>query len=173
MKDVGVFAKGISLQYSWIKRLYDENFHKLKIIPSYLIKTIFCGNVEFHLCLEPSIRLLKKVPNFYKEMITNWEKCLLCSPYLPSAILSQFLWFNSNVKINKKSIFISGFASKNIDLLVRFFMKMARLNHGIILNQHLPKLWKDCILSCIGNSINLRIFDHHLRKKNKMEYMEL
>ena len=106
-------------------------------------------------------------------MITNWEKCLLCSPYLPSAILSQFLWFNSNVKIDKKSIFIPGFASKNIDLLVRFFTKMARLNHGIILKQHLPKLWKDCILSYIGNPVNLCIFDHHLRKKNKMEYMEL
>ena len=67
-------------------------------------------------------------------------------------------------------------------LSVRFFTKMERLNHGIILNQNttlkttlkyrwiqltdaLPKLWKERILNCIGNSMNLCIFDHHLIKK--------
>ena len=54
---------------------------------------------------EPSIRSLKKVPNFCKEMIKNWAKCLSFSPYLPSEIPSQFLWFNSNIKIDKKEHF--------------------------------------------------------------------
>ena len=34
LKDVDVFSKVIRLQCSWIKRLYDENFHEWKIIPS-------------------------------------------------------------------------------------------------------------------------------------------
>ena len=55
LKDVDVFTKVTSLQCSWIKRLCDENFHEWKIISSYLIKTIFCENFQFHPCLEPSI----------------------------------------------------------------------------------------------------------------------
>ena len=54
-------------------------------------------------------------------MITNWVKCLPCSPYLPLAILSQILWFHSNIKIDNKIIFISGFASKNINYVRKIF----------------------------------------------------
>ena len=75
LKDVDVFTKVISLQCSWIRGLYDENFHEWKIIPSYLIKTNFSKNFKFHSYLEPSLRSLKNIPNFYKEMITNWTKC--------------------------------------------------------------------------------------------------
>ena len=35
----------------------------------------------------------------------------------------------------------------------------------IQLTDALPKLWKDRILNCIGNSMNFCIFDHHLIKK--------
>ena len=38
----------------------------------------------------------------------------------------------------------------------------------IQLTDALPKLWKDHILNCIGNSMNLCIFDHHLIKKNNL-----
>ena len=53
LKGVDVFTKIISLHCSWIKRLYDESFHEWKIIPSYLIKTIFCENFKFHPFLHP------------------------------------------------------------------------------------------------------------------------
>ena len=121
MKDVDVFTKAISLQCSWIRILYDENFHEWKIIPSYLIKTIFFKNFKFHPCLDPSKRSLKNTPNFYKEMITNWVKCLSYSPSLPSAILSQFWWLNANIKINNRSILISDFARKNINFVCQIF----------------------------------------------------
>ena len=68
LKDVDVFTKVITLQYSWIKTFYVENFHEWKIIPSYLIKTIFCKNFKFHPCLEPSIRSLKT----YQISIKKW-----------------------------------------------------------------------------------------------------
>ena len=54
-------------------------------------------------------------------MIANWAKCLSCYPSLPSAIFSQFLWFNSNIKIDNNSIFISDFASKNINFVGQIF----------------------------------------------------
>ena len=38
----------------------------------------------------------------------------------------------------------------------------------IQLTDALPKLWKDRILNCVGNSMNLCISDHHLIKKNNL-----
>ena len=121
LKDVDIFAKVSSLQCSWIKRLFDENFHQWKIIPACLIKKNFCKNFKFHPCLEPSIRSMKNVPSFYKEVIKNWAIYFSCSRYLPSAILPQLLWLDSNIKIDKKSIFISAFASKNINFVGQIF----------------------------------------------------
>ena len=54
-------------------------------------------------------------------MITNWAKYLSCSLCLQLAILFQFLWFNSNIEIDNKSIFISDFASKNINFVGQIF----------------------------------------------------
>ena len=151
-------------------------------IPSYLIITILCKDFKFHPRLQPSIRSLKNVPNFYKEIVANWAKYFSCSPYLPSAILSQFLWFNSNIKIDDKSIFISGFASKNINFVGQIFHENGKTKswdyikleynlesklkcRWIHLTDALPKLWKDRVLNCTGNSMNLCIFYHHLIKK--------
>ena len=128
----------------------------------------------FHTCLEPSLRSLKSVPNVYEEMITNRAKRLSCSPYLPSAILSQFLWFNLNIKIDNKSIFISDFGSKNLNFIVQNFYKNGKAKSWdyfksecnletklkycwIHLADASPKLWKDCILNCLENLINLCI----------------
>ena len=118
-------------------------------------------------------------------MITNWAKCLSGSFSLASMILFQFLWFNSNIKIDNKSIFISDFASKNINFAGQIFHENSKTKswdyikseydlesklkyRWIQLTDALPKLWKDRILNCIGNSMNLCIFDHHLIKKNNL-----
>ena len=61
-----IFAKVISLQCSWIKRLFVEKlFHEWEINPIYLIKTNFCKNFKFHPCLGPSISSLKNEPIFF------------------------------------------------------------------------------------------------------------
>ena len=52
-------------------------------------------------------------------MTTNWAKNLSCFLYLPSALLSQLLWFNSN--IDSKGTFISGFASHSINFVGQIF----------------------------------------------------
>ena len=36
-------------------------------------------------------------------------------------VFSQFLWFNANIKIDNKSVFISGFAIKNINFVGQIF----------------------------------------------------
>ena len=112
-----------------------------------------------------------------------------CSPSLPSAILSQFLWFNSNIKTDNKSIFISDFASKNINFVGQILHENGKTKswyhikleynlesklkyRWIQLTDALPKLWKYLVLNCIGNSVNLCIFDHHLTKKKQLLLLE-
>ena len=89
------------------------------------------------------------------------------------------------MKIDNKSIVISGFMSKNINCVSQIFLKNGKTKSWdyikseynlesklkycwIQLTDALPKLWKDCILNCIGNSMNLCIFDQHLIKKNNL-----
>ena len=140
----------------------------------------FCENFKFHPCLEPNIKSLKNVLNFYKEIITIWAKYLFCFSYLSSAILSQFSCFNLNIKIDNKSIFISGLTSKNINFVGHIFHKndktkswdyikseynLESKSMDSISSHALPKLRKDHFLDFRGNSMNLCIFDHHLIKK--------
>ena len=90
-----------------------------------------------------------------------------------------------NFKIENKSIFISGFASKNNNFASHFFQGNGKTKSWdyiksewnlesklryfwIQLTDALPKLWKESILSSIGNSINLCIFDCHLIEKNNL-----
>ena len=130
-----LFTKVINLQCSWIKRLYDENFREWKIIPSYLIKIIFCKNFKFHPCLDSSIRSPKTVPNFYKEMITNGKNT--CSVLLPyhQRFFPSFYGLTRILKLTIRAILSLTLRVKTSTLSVRFFTKISRLNHGIILNQ--------------------------------------
>ena len=41
-------SKIVSLQFSWIRRLYDETFHPWKVIPLYLIEMHLGKNLKFH-----------------------------------------------------------------------------------------------------------------------------
>ena len=108
-------------------------------------------------------------------MITNWAKCLSGSPSLPSAILPQFLLFNLNIKIDKKSIFIFNLG-KSINFVSQIFHRNGKtkswdyikwkynvenkLNYRWIQwTDILSKLWKDRILNYIGNLISLCILD--------------
>ena len=60
------------------------------------------------------------------KVFVSPTNCYVCSPELPSAFLSQFLWFNSNDKMDDDNILIISFLS---------FIKMAKLDHGITLYQ--------------------------------------
>ena len=118
-------------------------------------------------------------------MIINCAKCLFCSPSLPWAIRFQILRFNSNIKIDSKSIFISGFASKKISFIGQIFHENGKTKswdyikseynlesklkyRWIQLTNVFPKLWKHRVLNSIGNSINLCILDHHLIERNNL-----
>ena len=70
LKDVDIFYKIISLQCSWIRRLFDDNFHDWKVIPLFLIKKEFGRNFEFHSNADITKCSLNNFPRFYKEILT-------------------------------------------------------------------------------------------------------
>ena len=48
LKSVDKFSKIVTLQCSWIRRLYKENFYPCKVIPLYLLEMHFGKNFRFH-----------------------------------------------------------------------------------------------------------------------------
>ena len=102
LKSVDIISKIVSLQCSWIRRLFDNNFHQWKIIPIALIDKHLNKNFKFHSNLSFGIRSLEKFPKYYKEMFNNWAKHLSPPVTLPSAIVSQCIWFNKKIQIDKK-----------------------------------------------------------------------
>ena len=99
-------SKIVSLQCFWIKRLLDNNFHQWKVIPLYLIQKYLCKNFKFHSNLDLRKTLLRKFPKYYQEMLYKWGT-FLSSPNLPPYIISQFIWFNKKIQIDKMHAFFS------------------------------------------------------------------
>ena len=98
LKNVNIAAKISSLQSSWIKKLFDENFHDWKILPLHIIHKSLGKKFVFHSNLKVNKKLTKSFPKYYREIINTWGSKLSCQTLVPSAILSQFLWFNSQVQ---------------------------------------------------------------------------
>ena len=91
LRNVNANLKVISLQCSWVKKLYDENFHEWKIIPLHLTLITLGQNFKFHSNLSYDIKLLTSFPVFYKNIFRYWSQHFTVSPELPSCTLSTFL----------------------------------------------------------------------------------
>ena len=65
LKNVDIFSKVVSLQCTWIKRLFDNNFHQWKLIPVYVFRKYLGKKFKFHSNLEKSHSILCKFPKFY------------------------------------------------------------------------------------------------------------
>ena len=102
--DVDISSKIISLQCSWLQKLCDGNFHEWKIVPSHLINKYFGKSFKFHSCLSFDHKL-PKFPKFCKNILFQWSSSFSASSELPSCILSNFLWFNKHILIEKSPSF--------------------------------------------------------------------
>jgi hypothetical protein len=108
LKDIDIKCKFLSLHLSWIKRLFDNNFHPWKNIPLELLKQAYGVEVFFsNTVLEPP----ENLPTFYKKMIEAWNN-LEQNPETPDLILRQSVWFNRFIKIGNKPV--KNFIEKNI-----------------------------------------------------------
>ena len=88
-KSVDIISKIVRLQCSWIRRLFDNNYHQWKIITIALIGKHLNKNFKFHSNLSFDIRSLEKFPKYYKEIFNNWAKHLSSPVTLSSTVVSQ------------------------------------------------------------------------------------
>ena len=94
-KNVYINLRIVSLKCLWIRTLYNECHHDWKIIPLNYIYNALGKNFKFH---------------------SN-----LSTPEVPSLVSSQFLWYNSYIKIDNKVVCYKDFADKNINYVSDLF----------------------------------------------------
>ena len=116
LKHVDISSKIISFQCSWPGKLFYENFHEWKIIPSCLMSNYFGKSFKFYSFLSFDSKLLIKFPEFYKIILFQWSSSLFGSKLL-CCILSNFLWFSKHILIEKKPIYFLYFSDIDITSL--------------------------------------------------------
>ena len=92
----------------------------------------------------------------------NWKKYFIASPITPSCVLSQFLWYNSYIKIDNKAVYLKFFSTKNINFITQLFNTDGSVKNWNILKTEnalqnkdqlywlefintIPETWKICI----------------------------
>ena len=90
LKNVDISYKIVSLQCSWIRRLYDNNFHEWKLIPLHLIAMPFGSKFKFHF----NVFFFKK--HHLKNIYLSTEIFLLIGRHIFLQVLKQQLAFFRN-----------------------------------------------------------------------------
>ena len=74
LKSIDMFSKIVSLQSSWIRQSWYDNFHQWKKIPLYLVQKYLCRNFKFHSYLDITKSCFSKLPKCYQEMLYKCGK---------------------------------------------------------------------------------------------------
>ena len=109
--------KIISLQCSYVRRLFDDSFHEWKVIPLKFIKKYFGSHFKFHSNHLFNISCVNDFPSFYLGIICNWKKYLSTNPETPSCILSQYLWFSKFINVDNSYVNFTNFSNKSINFV--------------------------------------------------------
>ena len=100
LKDIDIESKFSSLHMSWIRRLFDKNFHPWKNIPLKLFNNTFEQEIFYP---NVQITLDKRFPNFYHKIAKGWSG-LTQEPLTANSALMQQVWYNKFIIVNKKPI---------------------------------------------------------------------
>ena len=91
--------------------MFQDDFHDWKVIPLFLIGKHLGQNFKIHNNIDLSNDVLSKFPSY--DIFIKWINNYTAKPTLLSMILSEFIWFNSNIKVDSKPVHFSFFADKN------------------------------------------------------------
>ena len=183
LRDVDIRSKIKALQLSWLKRLYDNNFHPWKIIPSRLFlsisSTIFYPNL-----VTDNMYAKENLPLFYKNIINYWSEVAKAPPITASSILSESVYNNNFIKIENKTVkynflgikrlFVADLFEENGSLLC---WERFKYQHKIPPNLYfkwlqlidsIPENWKNIIKEDKGHSRIFCIFKPHINLKAKI-----
>ena len=117
IKDADIANKIIVLQCSWIRVLYDIFVHEWKLIPPYLSEKSFSTSFKYHSNLPFRSNKAKFFLSFLKENYFELQKKnLAMMTEIPTCILSQFLWCNKSIQVEKGSVQLLLLFKKNYQL---------------------------------------------------------
>lgn len=80
----------------------NENFDERKLILLKYVRKAFDNNFKFHCNLHVPSHLLCAFPRFWKDITNCWNSSYSFLPTVRSAMSSQYLWFNTFIKIENK-----------------------------------------------------------------------
>ena len=105
LRDVDILSSFKSLKVSWIRRLFDDNFHPWKLFAEHFLRPIG-GKYIFHENLKIAKRvdgLVKELPEFYRNLLSVWAQNLhifiTSEINHPTDILKQQLFNNKFIGI--------------------------------------------------------------------------
>ena len=131
MKNVDIEARLKATKLTWVHRLCDDNHHAWKIIPvNYL--ALPNGDLIFHrnFISNQSLTLkVKQLPVFYEEVVKYWEEISCFQPNSPDLILSEPIWFNRFVSVEKKVIMFKDFSKIGINKIGDLYENDGKLIH--------------------------------------------
>ena len=165
---------------SWIKRLFDKNFHPWKVIPTNLFSDPFFypnRNSDFF----PRVN----APKFYKDIVLFWSEVAESLPVTASSILSECIYNNNLLKIennivkhnflgSSKLLFVADlFDEKGSTKNWECFKRTNNLNQTqffkwVQLINIIPENWKKIIKQDKGVSRMFFDFTPHLITKAKI-----
>ena len=90
-KNVDLRNKITSIQCSWVKRLFEDDFHDWKVIPLFLIGKHLGKNFKFHSNIDLSNNILLKFPSIYQDIFIKWVNNYIAKPTRSSMILFEFI----------------------------------------------------------------------------------
>ena len=121
LKNIDIMYKVVSLQCSWIKRLYDNKSHNWKVIPFHTITQKLGEKFLFHSNLDVNPKQINHFPQYYPDIFRKWNSNLSVSPNISSTITSPVIWFNKHIKIDNKSLCNNSLANQCISHVGQLF----------------------------------------------------
>ena len=91
----------VSLQCSWIKRLFNNNFHQWKLIPLYLIRQYFGKNFKFHSnsdVIQFYASFLNSIKRYSDDGVNIFLHRLLCRQQLYVSLFDMISIFKLVIK---------------------------------------------------------------------------
>ena len=186
LKDVDIKSKIKALHLSWLKRLFDENSHPWKLIPTYIFKKLSkCSSTIFYPNLHLSPDLLTDLPLFYKNLVINWMHFSISDPKTTSSILSESVWNNALLKIDfrpiqpsffrmTEHIFIRNLLDDNGNFLSwNSFKDKYNLDNNMFfkwmqLKNCIPNRWLNLVNTNLVLQQNLCNFDPHINNNARI-----
>ena len=89
--------------------MFEDDFHDWKVILLFLIGKHLGTNFKFLNNIDLSKDILSEFPYFYQNIFIKWIDNYTAKPTISSMILYEFIWFNSDIKVDSKPVHFSFF----------------------------------------------------------------